>query len=92
MDILQNLLSVHFHSKELSQKLRRNPGMIYFVFNSDVVLVLVVHNLQEGEFVAQIPYFPPLQQPTDFDAVFCTQLIQKSAGESLKDVKVWTGN
>lgn len=92
MDILQNLVSVHFYSKELSDRLRGSPGMMYFVFNSDVVLVLVVHNLQEAEFVAQIPYFPPLQRPSDFDAVFCTRLIRKSITESLKDVKVWTGN
>eukprot|EP00210_Caulerpa_lentillifera_P000295 g288.t1 len=88
MGVLQNLLSVHFHSQELSSKLQNNPAMIYFVFNSHVVLVLVVHNLEEGEFVAQIPYFPPLQKPADFDMSLCTELIQNATGSPLNDLQI----
>lgn len=29
-------------------------AMLYFVFNSDVVTVVVAHDLQQGEFVAQV--------------------------------------
>ena len=37
-------------------------AMLYFVFNPDVVAVVVAHDLRgEGEFVAQIPFFPPTQ-------------------------------
>lgn len=32
------------------------PAMLYFVFNSQVVAVLVAHDLRAGEFVAQVGY------------------------------------
>lgn len=86
--MLQNLLSVHFHSRQLGRKLSANPAMLYFVFNSRVVLVVVVHNLEDGEFVAQIPFFPPLQQSSDFGEKVCKQLIHYAAGSPLDDVKV----
>lgn len=35
--------------------------MLYFCFNPGVIAVIVAHCLQSGEFVAQVPFFPPLQ-------------------------------
>ena len=43
-------------------------GMLYFVFNPAVVCVLVAHDIGAGEWVCQIPYFPPYQSPSDFPA------------------------
>ena len=45
---LQKLISVHFFSKDLGQQLlaTREPGMLYFVFNSQVIAVVVAHNLE----------------------------------------------
>lgn len=56
---LQNLISVHFLSKDLGQQLLATPepGMLYFVFNSQVIAVVVAHNLEAGEFVAQVSTF-----------------------------------
>ena len=34
--------------------LRGREGMLYFVFNSDVIAVVVAHNIGQGEFVAQV--------------------------------------
>ena len=34
--------------------LRGREGMLYFVFNSDVIAVVVAHNIGLGEFVAQV--------------------------------------
>ena len=31
-------------------------GMLYFVFSSDVIAVMVAHNIDEGEFVAQVQF------------------------------------
>lgn len=57
---LQKLISVHFFSKDLGQQLlaTREPGMLYFVFNSQVIAVVVAHNLEAGEFVAQVSTIP----------------------------------
>lgn len=53
---MQKLISVHFFSKELGQLLLSTPepGMLYFVFNPKVIAVVVAHNLEAGEFVAQV--------------------------------------
>ena len=52
----QHLVSIHFSWPQLGRALLAGgrAGMLYFVFNSQVVAVLVAHNLQTGEFVAQV--------------------------------------
>ena len=45
---LQNLINIHFTSRELGSALLANPGMLYFVFNPSVVAVLVAHDLERG--------------------------------------------
>lgn len=53
---MQHLVSIHFSWPLLGQALLAGgrEGMLYFVFNSQVVAVLVAHNLEQGEFVAQV--------------------------------------
>lgn len=51
---LQHLVNIHFFSKELWHHLKERPAMLYFVFSSQAIVVLVAHNLQEGEMVAQV--------------------------------------
>lgn len=52
---LQKLVSVHFLSKDLGQYLlKENPGMLFFIFNTEAIGVLVAHDLRMGEFVLQV--------------------------------------
>jgi 2-polyprenyl-6-methoxyphenol hydroxylase-like FAD-dependent oxidoreductase len=52
---LQKLVSVHFLSKRLGQYLlKENPGMLFFIFNTEAIGVLVAHDLRQGEFVLQV--------------------------------------
>lgn len=52
---LQNLVSVHFLSRDLGQYLlNKTPGMLFFIFNTEAIGVLVAHDLKEGEFVFQV--------------------------------------
>lgn len=53
---LQHLMSIHFTWQQLGQVLlsRGRGGMLYFVFNRQVVAVVVAHDLSRGEFVAQV--------------------------------------
>lgn len=52
---LQKLISVHFISKELGEYLINNrPGMLFFIFNTGCIGVLVAHDLLQGEFVLQV--------------------------------------
>ncbi|KAM0965382.1 hypothetical protein TB2_020979 [Malus domestica] len=64
---LQKLVSVHFLSKDLGKYLlSERPGMLFFIFNTEVIGVLVAHDLEQGEFVLQIPFYPPQQNLEDF--------------------------
>ncbi|KAL5717346.1 hypothetical protein ACHQM5_010364 [Ranunculus cassubicifolius] len=66
---LQKLISVHFMSKDLGQYLlNERPGMLFFIFNVEAIGVLVAHDLNQGEFVLQIPFYPPQQNIKDFNS------------------------
>lgn len=52
---LQKLVSVHFLSRDLGNYLlSEKPGMLFFIFNTEAIGVLVAHDLQQGEFVLQV--------------------------------------
>ena len=54
---LQHLVNIHFFCPGLWQHILQRPAMLYFVFNSQVVSVLVGHDLPSGELVAQVAAF-----------------------------------
>ncbi|XP_039120920.1 2,4-dichlorophenol 6-monooxygenase isoform X2 [Dioscorea cayenensis subsp. rotundata] len=86
---LQKLVSVHFLSRDLGQYLlHERPGMLFFIFNPKAIGVLVAHDLYEGEFVLQIPYYPPQQMFEDFDFKVCEQIISNLVGWNLADVQI----
>lgn len=86
---LQKLVSVHFLSKSLGQfLLKENPGMLFFIFNTEAIGVLVAHDLRQGEFVLQIPFYPPQQTIEDFGPKACEKLISKLVGREFEDVDV----
>ncbi|KAL2955096.1 hypothetical protein AAZX31_18G008700 [Glycine max] len=86
---LQKLVSVHFFSKDLGQfLLKENPGMLFFIFNTEAIEVLVAHDLRQGEFVLQIPFYPPQQTIEDFSPKACEKLISKLVGQEFGDADV----
>ena len=50
---IQNFVNVHFRSKELGKKMIETGevGMLYFLYNPEIVSVLVCHDIKEGEVV-----------------------------------------
>jgi 2-polyprenyl-6-methoxyphenol hydroxylase-like FAD-dependent oxidoreductase len=87
---MQHLINVHFKSPKLGQMLLKNqPSMLYFIFNPSVISVIVAHDLNEGEFVAQIPYYPP-QTPLDFPMDVCRDLVVKTIGSVISDLEILT--
>ncbi len=81
---LQQLVNVHFFSRSLAERLRTTiPAMLYFIYAPAGVGVIVAHALSRGEFVAQIPFFPPLQPFSAFDAQRCVRLIQQLIGREV---------
>ncbi|CAH2034018.1 unnamed protein product [Thlaspi arvense] len=86
---LQKLISVHFMSRDLGEYLINNrPGMLFFIFNTGGIGVLVAHDLLQGEFVLQIPYYPPQQSLSDFSPEMCKMLIFNLVGHELSDLDV----
>ncbi|KAG5520680.1 hypothetical protein RHGRI_033310 [Rhododendron griersonianum] len=86
---LQNLVSVHFLSRELGHYLlNQRPGMLFFIFNTEAIGVLVAHDLKEGEFVLQIPFYPPQQRFEDYTLEMCERIIFKLVGHELADIDV----
>ncbi|XP_043704193.1 2,4-dichlorophenol 6-monooxygenase-like [Telopea speciosissima] len=86
---LQKFLSIHFLSQDLGQYLlHERPGMIFFIFNKDAMGVLVAHDLSQGEFVLQMPFYPPQQNLRDFNSKACEELISKIVGWELGDLNV----
>lgn len=59
---LQHLMSIHFKWPGLGAALQSagRQGMLYFVFNRQLVAVMVAHDLDRGEFVAQVSQRPQL--------------------------------
>lgn len=51
---MQHLVNIHFMAPGLRDHLHGREAMLYFVFNSEVITVVVAHDLQHGEFVAQV--------------------------------------
>ena len=54
---MQHLVNIHFLAPGLKSRLRGREAMLYFVFNSSVISVLVAHDISSGEFVAQASPF-----------------------------------
>lgn len=64
---LQHMMNIHFRTNSaLSELLMKNKGdqaMLHFVYNPALIGAFVCHHGHEGEWVLQVPYFPPYQVP-----------------------------
>ncbi|XP_042057215.1 putative polyketide hydroxylase [Salvia splendens] len=86
---LQKLISIHFTSQDLGQYLmNERPGMLFFIFNTEAIGVLVAHDLMQGEFVLQVPFYPPQQRFDDFSSRMCEKIIFSLVGRELADTNV----
>ena len=81
---LQHFKSVHFRAPDLAPMLRvlRREAMLHFCFCRGAIAVLVAHNIGQGEWVAQLPYFPGLQDADALDEAACTDAIAACIGGS----------
>lgn len=78
---LQNFVNVHFRSKEFGRHMmnEKSGGMLYFIYNKDLISVLVCHDIEQGEFVLQVPYYPPIESmEMDYTKSKCLELVQKT--------------
>ena len=62
-------------------------SMLHFVYNSRVVCVLVSHSVKEGEFVLQVPFYPPVETIDDYrlNPSRCLKIITDACFEKLPE-------
>ena len=92
--VLQHLINVHFLSPGLAELLRKRiMGMLYFVYTPAGIGVFVNHSLKQGEFVLQLPFFPPHQEADDYTGEVCADIIAKLVGTTvdlnIRSVRPW---
>ena len=96
-DIIQHLMNIHVRlSDQQASGLHAggNHAMLYSVFSRHVVAMVVCHSV--GEYVIQIPYFPPYQTPEgDFAGEQLHTILQAVFGPAvdtweLVSVRSWT--
>lgn len=71
----QHVLSIHFYTSslltffilQLSSSQRNNNGMLNFIYNEKFIGIFICHDVFKGNWVLQIPYFPPHQ---DIDSIY----------------------
>jgi hypothetical protein len=67
-------------------KTTNTAAMLHFIYNSKVVSVLVSHSLDEGVFVLQVPYYPPVEVIGDYSTPRCEQIIRDSLGQAVHNL------
>ena len=86
---MQHLMNIHFTVDPtwLRRATRESrAAMLYFIYNPDVVCVLVAHDADQGEFVCQVPYFPPHQGRELFTDDVCRHVLTAAMGHLGSDV------
>jgi 2-polyprenyl-6-methoxyphenol hydroxylase-like FAD-dependent oxidoreductase len=65
---MMNFVNIHFKSKSIGDAMLQagEVGMLYYLYSEELISVLVCHDLNIGEFVLQVPYYPPAQSLEDF--------------------------
>lgn len=89
---IQHLMNVHIRTSSLP--VDTNPAsMLYAIYNEDCVAMMVRHSA--GEYVLQIPYFPPYQtMERDFtmDKVhkMVSKIMDSDTGVDIVSIRPWT--
>jgi 2-polyprenyl-6-methoxyphenol hydroxylase-like FAD-dependent oxidoreductase len=99
---IQHLVNVHVTvDPQVASRLHEqesNYGMLYSIFNPHVIAMVVCHDANKGEYVIQIPYFPPYQTwdedfapsklQTMLSAIFGPRV--SPASVRIRSVRPWT--
>jgi 2-polyprenyl-6-methoxyphenol hydroxylase-like FAD-dependent oxidoreductase len=85
---IQSFVNAHFTSKELAIRLKslNKQSMLHFIFNPKFVCVLISYDLDLGEFVLQIPFFPQVEKEEDYTENECKRIIKEMLSSDI-DVK-----
>lgn len=90
--VLQRVMSIYFQAN-LKRFTTGREGVLYWIYNRDVVGPLVHH--MGNDWVFMLPYQPPQQQPTDFSEARCRDILYQVIGSravdiSIRSINSWT--
>ncbi len=90
--VLQHVISVHF-SADLRPYLWSRRAPVIWTFTPCGLGIIIVHS-SPGDFVFQIPYFPPVQRLEDFSTDDCRRRIRDAVGSrdltvDIRSVQSW---
>ncbi len=81
---MQHLINVHFRTSSKLSNVMKNKadslGMLHFVFHQNLVGAFVCHDLDHGDWVLQIPFFPPFQDWRRYDEDIVKSMIASGLG------------
>ena len=85
---IQHLLNIHVKTcpewaREQLHDSNRNFAMLYSVFHPNIVAMIVCHSV--GEYVFQVPFFPPYQSLEDYSQERVQQMVVDAMGISSDD-------
>ncbi|KAM3145707.1 hypothetical protein pb186bvf_002253 [Paramecium bursaria] len=92
---IQNFINIHFISQELIKQTNKYESMLHFIYNSNLVGVLIKHSIQNGEFALQIPLDvlinrqdPAQIQQITKDTALINRLINGLTNKNLTDITI----
>ncbi|CAA9990847.1 FAD-dependent monooxygenase, putative [Plasmodium knowlesi strain H] len=80
-------INIHFQSFLLSDIVKCNPSMLYFLF-SKYIGVLVAHNYKQGDFVLHIPYITEREAEIYNNGSKCLEIINNLTDFELPDLHI----
>lgn len=88
---MQNFVNAHFVSRKLAEKFKqiKKESMLHFIFNQKFICVLITYDLDIGDFVLQIPYFPKIGQKENYDSNLCKKVLKDLLANDQIDIDVY---
>lgn len=74
-----NFLNLFFTSHQLAELMDKHKehAMLHFIYNPEIVGVLVNHSMKDGEFVLQVPMSPPFMEVSQYNEKLSKKLVNQ---------------
>ena len=76
---MQSFINAYFTSKKLAEKIKKikKDSMLHFIFNEKFICVLITYDVENGEFVLQIPFFPKIGKKENYNKDLCENILRQ---------------
>jgi len=76
---MQSFINAYFTSRKLAEKIKKikKDSMLHFIFNEKFICVLITYDIEIGEFVLQIPFFPKIGEKENYNKILCENVLRQ---------------